>query len=203
MNEELFKLKGVNQVSCDRYMEFRRKHKGLSQLFDILVSTAGYSLSRVVKECDLIYDAIGFLPYIDGALADELETVFKAKLEDLDKIKKEYEEKLGDLPQRELDLSVREHDLKNRTIDVHLREVNVKAAEVQYEKRVDQEKEELEKIRKEIFSFETPELRDRARMAELYLSKIDTNNQWTEKAVAWSLGAIYSGSQIPDFCKKS
>lgn len=204
----------------ERYDLLKFKHKGLSQLLNILMTPGlrntcnnggrcdHYSEIVLIKNIELITDVICALPLIDGAFDEEISSVIKEKLSQLDKARERYEqryeetnkqfkEKLADIPIREEAVRKERSDLLNAQC-----ELTSKRWQFQAEKKTfEEDKRRLEEDRQKILEFETAEGRDRARLAVLYLEQTP-KDEWTNKAIAWSLGAIYSGGQIPNFGKK-
>ena len=209
----------VTKAEQERYDTLKSKHNGLTQLLNILLISdwrdnmvsgqpRTYSETQLIKHIDLIVDVIGALPLIDGAWDEEVASIMKEKLNHLDEAKEHYEKRceeveeqlkteLKDIPKRE-----REVESKLRALNDANDEIGAKKFFLENQiKKFEALKLEHEEERKKIMEFETPEGRDRARLAILYLDQVP-RNQWNDKAIAWSLGAIYSGGQIPNFGKK-
>jgi len=210
----------ATKAERDKYDLLKNKHKGLSQLLDIL-TTPGlrdasgngghcdhYSEDTLIKNIDLIVDTISALPLIDGAFDEEISSIMKEKMSALDRARERYEKRLEEaneqLKQELADIPKREESINKERRALQQETLNFASKKYLFEKEKKafaDEKRHLEENRKKILEFETAEGRDRARLAVLYLEQTP-KDEWTNKAIAWSLGAIYSGGQIPNFGKK-
>lgn len=204
-----------------RYDLMKSKHRGLAQLLNILLTpglrtackntiytSTVYSEKTLIKNIDLIVDVIGSLPLIDGAWDEELTSIMKDKIDQLDKARERYETRLAEINKQledELkDIPEREKKVASEFSALHAAQCELSSKKFMFNRekeKFEALKQQHEEEHKKIMEFETPEGRDRARLAVLYLEKVP-NNDYTDKAIAWSLGAIYSGGQIPNFGKK-
>lgn len=106
-------------------------------------------------------------------------------------VQRVYTEQLERIPEREKIVSLFEKECNER-----LKKCGEK------ERELAKREKELEALREEILTPESPSIRDRLRMKEIFLQTIEPlRDQWTNKAIVWSLGAILSGTQIPPFTK--
>jgi len=212
-------MANITKAEQERYDKLKAKHNGLAQLINVLLISEWrdnivsgqprkYSESYLIKHIDLIIDVIGSLPLIDGAWDEEVASIMEEKINHLDEAKERYEKRLEEV-EEQLKAELKDIPERERRVESELKEldrvsheINAKKYFLSHErKNFDAEKLQHEEERKKIMSFETPEGRDRARLATLYLEQVP-RNQWNDKAIAWSLGAIYSGGQIPNFGKK-
>lgn len=180
----------------NEYNSIREECTGLAQLFDILIEQ-GMGRERLISNASTIKEAISYLPMIDGVIETEFKSLFEAKFKEMNEIGNRYKEKLADIPSRE-------NKIRNDEFNLQMREARVRKEEMRLQEIKDsiaREKDKIEKAKKEIYSFETPEARDTARKANMFLDYAPSN-QWTQKAIAWGLGSILSGTPIPDFRKK-
>lgn len=153
----------------------------------------GVSASGLMTAEPYIKQFLSILPYAVGECGDELHDLFVAKIKELDSAKKHYEEKFAtrdkEIKDKENELRKREYDLMNKRcrLDKELYELRKRA-------------EAAEEMKEYLDNVETPEAKDRIRIAKFYLSQVE-HNKWNDKAIAWSLGAILSGTQMPNFGK--
>lgn len=187
MSFEAKRPKGTNPDNWEKYQEYHEKHPGLASIFDHLVPI--YGTAKVVTNCEMLFTAYRLLPTIlNEDTATEIAKLLDSLIADLKDYRAKYEAEIETLKQKEADYEKKDQML--------MRERSQWQAKVVM---ADHKEEEAIRLRKEILSFESAEMRDRARMAELYLESVDTENKYNSKAIAWSLGAIYSGTKIPDF----
>lgn len=187
MSFEKERPKGTNPENWEKFQEYYGKYPGLAIIFDRLAPI--YGEAKVVTNCEILFNAYRLLPAIlDTDTATEIAKLLDSLIADLKDYRAKYEAEIETLKQKEADYEKKDQML--------MRERSQWQAKVVM---ADHKEEEAIRLRKEILSFESAEMRDRARMAELYLESVDTENKYNSKAIAWSLGAIYSGTKIPDF----
>lgn len=187
MSFETKRPKGTNPDNWEKYQEYHEKYPGLAAIFDRLAPI--YGTAKVVTNCDMLFTAYRLLPTIlNEDTATEIANSFNSLITDLEEIRARYEAEIETLKQKEED-----YEKKDKALMWERSQWQAKVV------MADHKEEEANRLRKEIMSFESAEMRDRARMAELYLQSVDTDNKYNSKAIAWSLGAIYSGTKIPDF----
>ena len=181
----------------EEYTKLRATYKGLAEVFDVMISN-GVAENRVKREAWVIKEAILALPLVDGAYEKELSSLFQDRIKRLESKIAEYEQKIQGIPQlrQELEAQIKDYEGKNWRLD------DTRKRQKEEREHLEKWEKHLEDLEKEILSIESSEMRDRVRLAELYLQHVDMDNEYLEKAIAWSLGAIYSGGQIPDFSKK-
>lgn len=201
------------------YSEHRSKHTGLGEILRLL-EAEGHKEDELLESFQLIKEALGLLPSITTDVDSQFAPLFKEAVERLNQTiyayrtesidvknlkaelkrktssveqeyRRKYEEKCGDIPKREMALHNAKFDL-----EVRERKLNDK------EKDLKEKEESLKELETKIKEMETPEGRDAIRKVEKYLASV-IQDQWTNKAIAWSIGAILSGTQIPDFGKKT
>lgn len=187
MSVEMERPKGTNAENWALFQEYYGKYPGLADIFDRL--TPLYGAAKVVTNCEMLFNAYRLLPTIlNEDTAAEIAESVDSLIADLKEYRAKYEAEIETLKQKKQDYEEKEARLMWEQSQWQARVVSA-------ERKV----EETNHLRKEIMSFESAEMRDRARMAELYLKSVDTENKYNSKAIAWSLGAIYSGTKIPDF----
>lgn len=170
-------------------------NNGLSVLYTELVRQ-GVSKQQLVKSHIYIVKVLEMLPLLDGTVDSEFHDLFCKKMEEMNQAKINYETKLDNLPERERRAEQKHWEAVNRLSELSNEKHHVYEKEQHlklWEKKLEEEKAEIEAV-------ETPEGKDKIRLANFYLSQVE-QNQWTDKAIAWSLGAILSGTQIPNFGK--
>lgn len=187
MSFEAKRPKGTNPDNWERYQEYREKYPGLTKIFDRLAPI--YGEAKVVTNCEILFNAYRLLPSIlDEDMATEIAKLLDSLIADLKDYRAKYEIEIETLKQREVD-----HEKKDQMLMWERSQWQAKVV------MADRKEEEANRLKEKVMSFESAEMRDRARMAELYLDSVDTENKYNSKAIAWSLGAIYSGTKIPDF----
>ena len=187
MSFEAKRPKGTNPDNWVKYQEYRENYPGLTTIFDHLAPI--YGVAKVVTNCEMLFTAYRLLPTIlNEDTATEIANLFDSLITDLKESRARYEAEIETLKQKEKDCEKKENAFMWERSEWQAKVV-----------RADRKEEEANHLREEIMSFESAEMRDRARMAELYLKSVDTDNKYNSKAIAWSLGAIYSGTKIPDF----
>ena len=170
-------------------------NNGLSCLYTELVRQ-GVSKQQLVKSHYYIVKVLEMLPLLEGTVESEFHDLFCKKIEEMNAAKIQYETKLDNLPERERRAELKYWEYENKRKDVSEKESHLYYKEQELkclEKKLEERKAEIDNV-------ETPEGKDKMRLANFYLSQVE-QNQWTDKAIAWSLGAILSGTQIPNFGK--
>lgn len=194
--------------------DLKNKHKGLWQIFNLMIEYGYASEYRLKKEGALISKALSLIPSVDGSVDSEFSDLFAETLSDLKSevaeyrfarncLDAEYQAKTRGIPEREERVTERERQIsKNsarlRDCECELERKRIKLDE--YETRLELKKKELELYEKKLNEIESPELRDRVRLKNEFLTTVERfKDQWTNKAIVWSIGAILSGTQVPSF----
>lgn len=178
-----------------KWQEIMEAKNGITIIYSEL-ARQGVSQKKLVDAYPYVVKVLEMLPLLENTVDDEFHELFVKRCEALAKSKYEYEVKYQEIPAIKEALERRERALWNNQ-----RDFEKEKSKWESEDRDLKNKEiELNKLQKDILACETPEGRDRIRLADIYLSRVN-HNQWTDKAIAWSLGAILSGTQIPNFGK--
>lgn len=194
--------------------DLKNKHKGLWQIFNLMIECGYASEYKLKKVGALISKAFSLIPSIDGSVDSEFSDLFAETLSDLknkvveyrtarEGLDAEYQAKIQDIPEREE--RVRKRELQVIKDSDHLRayeaDLEIKRIKLSnYEAQLDLKKKELELYEKKLNEIESPELRDRVRLKNEFLATVERfEDQWTNKAIVWSIGAILSGTQVPSF----
>lgn len=200
----------LRKSETDKWNEIMSRNDGVARLF-FTMAQEGIPRKKLLDSYPYIVKALELLPMLDGSVDSELHDLFCQKMSSMEKSESEYQEKLeqlegeyltklADIPKREAEVKRKEKALINADDYVERQHKSIELCAEEYRKRIEQEQDNLEKLKEKIYEAETAEARDRIRLAELYLNNVPQSN-WTDKAIAWSLGAIYSGTQIPNFGK--
>lgn len=188
-------------VSEGEWKRLKTQSSGFGEVLRALLDL-GYSESHLRKNAQLLRAALCCLPDVsgvelDGLIREEIEQIkklkgeLKAQYEKLEAqfalIKEEYKKAEADLPSRESRVKQMAHSVDELRFDLYNRQQAIQKKE-----------EELRELSRKIEGYETPQARDQVRKANEYMKTVP-QSQWTDKAIAWSLGAILSGTQIPNF----
>ena len=192
---------GKNGFTEYEWEDVMNNDSALRDIFVTLISV-GFNPSTIRNCGRIIGSAVALAPNLAGVELDELitQTVeeYKAKMEEYkvktEEYRKECQIAMGDIPMRENQLRQEEDLLRNKKHDLAIALYDLE----QREKTISERERSLEDFEKKLNEYETPIARDQVRKARAYMEAVP-QSQWTDKAIAWSLGAIFSGTQIPNF----
>ena len=194
--------------------DLKNKHKGLWQIFNLMIEYGYASEYRLKKEGALISKALSLIPSVDGSVDSEFSDLFAETLSDLKSevaeyrfarncLDAEYQAKTRDIPEREEQVRKRELQVNKDSVSLRNYEASLETKRTNlknYEAQLELKKKELELYEKKLNEIESPELRDRVRLKNEFLATVkEFKDQWTNKAIVWSIGAILSGTQVPSF----
>jgi hypothetical protein len=194
--------------------DLKNKHKGLWQIFNLMIECGYASEWNLKKQGALISRALSLVPSVDGSVDSEFSDLFAETLSDLKNevaeyrtarecLDAEYQAKTRDIPEREERVTRRERQVSRDSVRLRDYEASLETKRIKldkYETQLELKKKELELYEKKLNEIESPELRDRVRLKNEFLATVERfKDQWTNKAIVWSIGAILSGTQVPSF----
>jgi len=205
--------------------DLKNKHKGLWQIFSLMMEREYASEWKLKKEGVLISRALSLIPFVDGSVDSEFSDLFAKALSDLkneaaaykigrerydaeygtirERLEAVYQEKTRGIPEREERVIERERQISKNSQRLRNYEAELERKRIKldkYEAQLELKKKELELCEKKLNEIESPELRDRVRLKNEFLATVERfKDQWTNKAIVWSIGAILSGTQVPSF----
>lgn len=194
-------------ITETEWKDLKNKHEGLWQIFNLMIECGYASEYKLKKEGALIRNALSLIPSVDGSIDSEFSDLFAEALSDFksevaeyrtarEGLEAEYQAKIQDVPEREK--QVRKRELQASKYEDFLEAKRIKLNN--YEAQLELKKKELELYEKKLNEIESPELRDRVRLKNEFLATVERfEDQWTNKAIVWSIGAILSGTQVPSF----
>lgn len=201
------------------------KHKGLWQIFNLMMEHEYAAEWKLKTEGALISKALSLVPSVDGSVDSEFSDLFAETLSDLktevaeykaarerydaeyvtirDRLEAEYREKTRGIPEREARVAKRERQVSEDSFSLTVKKSELAVHEALLQESLrnyELKKKELELLEKKLNEIESPELRDRVRLKNEFLATVERfEDQWTNKAIVWSVGAILSGTQVPSF----
>ena len=203
----------------------KNKHKGLWQIFNLMMEHEYASEWKLRKEGVLISRALSLIPSVEGSVDSEFSDLFARTLSDLknevatykaeseryharyetirERLEAVYQEKTQGIPEREEQVAERERQMSKNSARLRDYEASLEHKKIEltkYETQLELKRKELELREKTLNEIESPELRDRVRLKNEFLATVERfKDQWTNKAIVWSIGAILSGTQVPSF----
>lgn len=196
------------------WKNLKDKENGLWQIFSMMIEYGYAPEWRLKREGGLIRAALALIPSVDGSVDSEFSDLFAKALSDLrseaikysiarDRLDDEYQAKIRDIPEREERVKKRELQVIKDSDFLRANGVDLETKRIKlfnYEAQLELKKKELELYEKKLNEIESPELRDRVRLKNEFLATVERfKDQWTNKAIVWSIGAILSGTQVPSF----
>lgn len=205
--------------------DLENKHKGLWQIFKLMMEHEYASEWKLRKEGVLISKALSLIPSVEGSVDSEFSDLFAETLSNLksevteyrfargryeteyktirERLEAEYQKEIQGIPEREEQVAKRERQVSKNSQSLREYEASLERKKIElskYETQLELKKKELELCEKKLNEIESPELRDRVRLKNEFLATVERfKDQWTNKAIVWSIGAILSGTQVPSF----